>query len=118
MVEIDVESECLDSSCESLRLDGGIVTTLEAVSAEIFVNGTVGEQVPDGEEHRVGHRYGGFVRPTSLGDAGVLGVVVAVLGTSGGPGRFDESTAVVGITVLSPDSITETPQLLSGAASL
>jgi len=40
--QADVEAERLDLPCESLRLDGWIVTTLEVVGTGVIVPGTCG----------------------------------------------------------------------------
>ena len=68
LVQADFEPECLDPPCESLRLDGWIVTTLEVVRSGVLVDRTIVEQVPDGEEHRVRNRDGCLVRSPSSRD--------------------------------------------------
>jgi len=77
---------------EPLRLNRRIVTALEVVGTGVFIEGTGGEQVPDALEHRVGDGDGRLVRAPPASDGGVLGRVVAALGSRCCPGLWVPKT--------------------------
>lgn len=88
--EFDGVAELLELCDKVLATPFGLIASGEVVSAELVVDGVVGEDVPADDQQRVGDRDEGSLLTTSFADALETDGEVTVLGADRCPGGLDE----------------------------